>query len=284
MFRPGKVLKVKVELSPDMVGFGRATILEADRSRIYLQLKTSKGKKRVLPKGTKVWFVSDTPSNPFNGLWSTTIVSSKIIQGKTAMECHRPKFEALIQRRKQRRVAVSCPVRLEGEQWKEIVEVVSRNLSRSGLGIEIAEDCAAEFQSNHNLDVVMQSPVGDISFTARVVQSRYNWLANRTDVGLEFVKISDESVETLDRLLVQLGGRPRHAPEGKDKPRGGKEGPGPLSGWLKSTKDNISFIKMREHEVLSVSPEDIEDMDDVEDLNDDDNGDTDGDTRESDDK
>src|ERR1700731_4227585 len=117
MFRVGKVLKVKVELSPDVVGFGRATIVEAQGSRIFLQLRTSKGEKRNLPKGTKVWFVSDSADKPFNGLWSTTIVGSRTLSGKTALECTRPKFEAVVQRRQHQRIAVNCPVRVDGEKF-----------------------------------------------------------------------------------------------------------------------------------------------------------------------
>ena len=80
------------------VGFGRATILEAEAGRLLLQLKTSRGgERRSLPKGTRVFFVSDSPDNPFNGLWSTTILSTKLVAGKTALECARPKFEAVVQ-------------------------------------------------------------------------------------------------------------------------------------------------------------------------------------------
>lgn len=267
MFRPGKVLKVKVELSQEMVGFGRATILEADGNRLYLQLKTSKGQRRVLPKGTKVWFVSDTATNPFNGLWSTTIVSSKIIGGKTAMECNRPKFEALVQKRKQRRVALNCPVRLEGDLWKEVQQANTRNISRSGLGIEIHDDCAEQFQTNHHVDIVVETPVGEIAITSRIVQSRYNWIANRTDIGLEFVRMELEAVSMLDRLLMQLGGKPRTAPEGKERGKENKAGgPGPLSGWLKSSKDNISFVKMKEHETIStLSEADLEELETMDD-------------------
>ncbi len=269
MFRTGKVLKVKVELSPDVVGFGRATIVDCDGSKIYLQLKTSKGEKRILPKGTRVWFVSDTSSNPFNGLWSTTIVAAKIIGGKTAMECSRPKFEALVQKRKQRRVSVSCPVKMEGELWKGISAVTTRNISRSGVGVEIFEDCSEQFQTGHHLDLVIESNQGEIAATARVIQARYNWLANRTDIGLEFVRMETEAAEILDRWLIYLGGRPRQAPEGKEK-KSEREA-GLLSGWLKSSKDNISFVKSKEHAVTSaLSEEDLDELSSLDDEDDDD--------------
>lgn len=258
MFRPGKVLKVKVELSPDVVGFGRATIVESEGSRIFLQLRTSKGEKRNLPKGTKVWFVSDSAESPFNGLWSTTIVNSKMIGGKTALECTRPKFEAAVQRRKHRRVAVSCPVRVHGDKFDRL-HITTRNVSRSGIGLEANDDCTDDFPSGHHFDLNIDSPIGPIQATARVIQARYNWLANRTDVGLEFVKVEQDAVLTLDRLLVAIGGQPRFAPEGKEGRSTGA--PGQLSGWLKSSKDNVQFVKAGETQGTTVlSAYDIEEL------------------------
>jgi len=268
MFRAGKVLKVKVELSPEITGFGRATIVEVEAGRIYLQLKTSKGQKRTLPKGTKVWFVSDSLENPFNGLWSTSVIGQKLVHGKTVMECTRPKFEAKVQKRKQRRVALNCPVRVEGEAWQELNGVITKNVSRSGLGFEVHDDCADDFESNHHIDIVIESPVGEIAVTARIVQSRYNWLANRTDVGVEFIKVSKEAQDSLDRLLLSLGGKPRQAPDAKEKERKRAQDPAALSGWLKSTKDNVSFVKMKEHENMTALSED--DIEELETLDDDD--------------
>lgn len=264
MFRRGKVLKVKVELSPDVIGFGRATILESEGSRLFLQLKTSKGEKRNLPKGTRVWFVSDSADNPFNGLWSTTIVSSRMIGGKTALECARPKFEAVVQRRKHKRIAVTCPVRMQGDKFEKL-HAQTRNLSRSGVGLELNEDCNDLFPLGHHIDFVIDTPFGPVSVTSRVIQSRYNWLANRTDIGMEFVKISEEAKQTLERLLLSLGGQPRVAPEGKEK---GAPTTGQLSNWLKSTKDNVSFVKAVETQATSVLSED--DLDELEPDDDDD--------------
>jgi c-di-GMP-binding flagellar brake protein YcgR len=257
MFRRGKVLKVKVELSPEVVGFGRATIVDSDGGRLFLQLRTSKGEKRTLPKGTRVWFVSDSPDNPFNGLWSTTIVSSRQIHGKTALECTRPKFEAVLQRRRARRISASIPVRLQGEKYEKY-RAATRNLSRSGVGIEVYDDCVDDFSSGHYIDIVIDSASGAIESRARVIQSRFNWLANRTDVGLEFIDISEEARAVLERLFMSLGGQPRPAPEGKDKQAAPA---GRLSTWLKTTKDNVSFIKTAELTGTSVlSEEDLEDL------------------------
>lgn len=264
MFRQGKVLKVKVELSPEVVGFGRATIVEVDGNRIFLQLKTAKGEKRTLPKGTRVWFVSDSVDNPFNGLWSTTIVSHKMIGGKTALECARPKFEAVVQRRKQKRLTVSCPVRVHGEQFDKL-RCNTRNLSRSGSGIEVFDDCEELFSVGHNITVTIDSQTGPIDCTARIIQSRYNWLANKTDIGLEFVEISQETQAALERLMQSSLEQPQHAPSGKEK---GGQANGQLSSWLKSTKDNVSFIKTAETPATSLLSE--EDLDELEAEDDDD--------------
>lgn len=259
MFRRGKVLKVKVELSPEVVGFGRATILESEAGRIFLQLKTAKGEKRSLPKGTRVWFVSDSADNPFNGLWSTTILNTRLISGKTALECARPKFEAVVQRRKNKRVAVHCAVRLQGEKYDNL-QATTRNLSRSGVGIELSEDCSDLFPTGYYIDFVIETPFGPVSVTARVIQSRYNWLANRTDIGVEFIEPTEEAITIVDRLLLSLGGQPRLAPDGKEK--GFAQPTGQLSGWLKSTKDNVNFVKVADSQATSVlSDEDLDELD-----------------------
>jgi c-di-GMP-binding flagellar brake protein YcgR len=262
MFRRGKTLKVKVELSPEVVGFGRAPILESEGGRLFLQLKTSKGDRRSLPKGTRVWFVSDSADNPFNGLWSTTILSSRMIGGKTALECARPKFEQVVQRRRHKRVQVNCAVRLQGEKYEQL-ECTTRNLSRSGVGLEIVDDCADLLPTGHHIDFIIDSPFGPIEVKGRVIQSRYNWLGNRTDVGIEFVRVPKEANDIIERLLLSLGGQARVAPEGKEK---GTARGGQLSGWLKSTKDNVSFVKNADAgQATSVlSEEDIDELADDE--------------------
>lgn len=268
MFRPGKVLKVKVELAPNMVGFGRATIVDTDAGRIFLQLKTSKGEKRVLPKGTRVWFVSDSIDNPFNGLWSTTVMGSRLMSGKTTFECARPKFEAVVQKRKQRRIGVACKVQLHGELF-EGMQAHTRNLSRSGAGIDVMEDCLDRVVNGHYVDGIIETPLGPVPFTARVISPRYNWLANKTEFGFEFLKLSPEGTDLLERFLMSLGGQPRFAPEGKEKIQ--REGQGQLSGWLKSTKDNVKFVRVPEGQLTGVLPaEDLEELTDDLDNHDDD--------------
>lgn len=265
MFRHGKVLKVKVELSPEVVGFGRATIVQSEGSRLFLQLKTAKGEKRTLPKGTRVWFVSDSIENPFNGLWSTTVLGSRMIGGKPALECGRPKFEAVMQRRQHKRLVMVAPVRLQGEKYEQL-QASTRNLSHSGVGIEVAEDCSEIFPAGHYVDFIIDSAAGPVNLTARVINSRFNWLGNRTEIGLEFVNVTAEAAATIKRLLASEEARPRLAPEGKEKVLA-PQGSGQLSTWLKSTRDNVNFVKNVELQAGTsvLSAEDLEELDSDED-------------------
>lgn len=263
MFRRGKVLKVKVELSSDVVGFGRATVVESQGSRLFLQLRTSKGEKRNLPKGTRVWFVSDSPLNPFNGLWCTTILNSRIVEGKTALECSRPKFEAKLQKRKFKRVSIICPVRIHGQKFDDL-KAATCDVSRTGVGLETFDDHVDLFTVGHNIDLTLDSAAGPIHVTARIVQSRFNWLANKTDIGLEFIQVEDHAVELLEKLLQSVAGERGFAPAGKES---GALQTGQLSSWLKSTKDNVDFVKVAAQKGLTaddlekLQPDDEDDND-----------------------
>jgi c-di-GMP-binding flagellar brake protein YcgR len=257
MFRRGKVLKVKVELSTDVVGFGRATVIDcqSNPNRLFLQLRTSKGEKRTLPKGTRVWFVSDVPNNPFNGLWSTTIVTTRQIEGKTALECTRPKFEAHVQRRKTNRVAISYPLRILTNEYQSL-EATTRNISKQGVGIEVYEDCVEQFPLGHNFDILLDTPVGPVEAKVRVIAARFNWLANKTDIGFEYTELADSTKESLEKLVLTVAGQ-RMAPAGKES---SEQRSGHLSQWLKSIKDNVSFAKTAETQPLS--EDDLEELTD----------------------
>ena len=97
MFEIGKTYKVKVEISPGETGFGRATIVQKVGTQVYIQLRTSKSALGMLAKGARIWFVSDAPDVTFNGLWSSTIIGSQLVAGKTAFVCGAPKLEPLLQ-------------------------------------------------------------------------------------------------------------------------------------------------------------------------------------------
>lgn len=241
-FRAGRIYKIKVEFGPDRVGFGRATVVMADNHDIFIQIRSSKGGRKMLPNGSRVWFVGDSSTNPFNGLWSTSVIDTRIVNGKTVMRCPTPRFQSLSQRRQHDRAPFRAPVRIEAPQFAELRgEIYCRNLSRSGMGISIGLDCAEKFSPGAEIDLILEGPNAEVFTSVKVLRSKYNWLANRTDVGLEFCDMSHHSAEALDKLLVWLGSRPRKAgggEEGEDDTTGGG-----LYRWMKSTRDDLSLLK-----------------------------------------
>lgn len=242
-FQTGKSFKVKVELAPGQVGFGRATVVEREGNKIFVQLKTSKECNQVLPKGARLWIVPDSPIVPFAGLWATTVTGARIVGGHTVMECSLPKFEPQVQRRRAQRLPLDCPVRLAGEpRSKRVYELRSRNVSRSGLGLEAScRDAEADFVPGDEAEVVIETHSGEIPAKCRVIRTDYNWLHNRTNIGLEFIDMSEQARHTLDELLHILGATaPQEETESRE--RGRRQG---LFGWVKATRPDTSLIKSR---------------------------------------
>jgi c-di-GMP-binding flagellar brake protein YcgR len=231
MFESGKVYKVKVETNPGEAGFGRATIIERSGTQMMVQLRTSRDANAVFPKGTRIWFVSDSPDNTFNGLWASTVIGAQLQAGKTIMVCAPPRLEPLLQRRRTPRVTLEVPVRVSigGEQLKQ--DVRSKDISRSGIALESAQPLPHTVDPGEHIDLVVQTNVGDIAVSARVIRVERNWLASKTTVGLEFTDMQKDAVETLDKLLVLLGGRPRNPDEAAGSESGTKTG---LSAWMPS--------------------------------------------------
>lgn len=239
MFREGQIFKVKVEISPENSGFGRAKVVSTDNNRIFLHIKSSKGKKLVLPQGTKIWFVDNIFENRFNGLWSSVVVDTKMLKGLPAFECKRPKFESARQQRRQPRVAVRFPVAFLQGNDREL-SAITRNLSRSGIGISIDGDRAARFEPGSQIEFVIKTALCDIALRAKVIRTTYDWLSNCTIIGLEFVSMEETSIKALDRILLWLGTKPRNNTESqKDLEQR------TLSRWLKSNPDSHNFIRAR---------------------------------------
>ncbi len=226
MFQIGKAFKVKVEISPNMIGFGQATVIDAQRSKIYLQVKTEKKEKVVLPKGSHIWFVASDTSLPFKGWWTTTVQSSRTIHNKQTLECNRPIFESVRQKRKAKRAIYQCPIELAGKKWAELPEFFSHNISKSGIRIETTGDYANAFATQSKIELTIKSKFGPIQTKASIIQARYNWLANKTIVGLEFISLSEESQDKLDQLLQFLDNKAI-----KSLPKTSKDSL--LSNWLK---------------------------------------------------
>lgn len=245
MFRAGQVFKVKVELSAEQVGFGRATILEADGKRILFRLKSSRGDKQLVPRGTRLWFVGNINENRMNGLWSSVVTNVGLHAGQQAIECKVPVFEPFKQdeqRRRHQRAPIQVPVSLKGDTWKDLEDaVVSRNVSRSGIGISVLQECAERFNSGEDISIVLQTATVDIALDARIINARYNWLSNRTDVGLEFAGLTPESVDALDRVLKWLGTRTRK--ETGEVLR--KNEAGALAAWMKTSPEDRRLLRTR---------------------------------------
>ncbi|MBS2002705.1 MAG: PilZ domain-containing protein [Candidatus Obscuribacterales bacterium] len=232
MFETGKVYKVKVEVAPGEIGFGRATIVEKSGNQLCVQIKTSKESNKVLPKGTKIWFVSDSADNTFNGLWSSSVTGAQHTGGKTGMLCSTPKLDPVIQRRRQPRVAVDVPVRMSSADGQRLgSEIRTKDISRSGVALETLQPLPDDIGLSVN--IVIESSVGEIATASRVIRVERNWLANKTVIGLEFTDMKPDDVATLDKLLLLLGGKTRNADAGADqsddKPKRAKQG---LSSWI----------------------------------------------------
>lgn len=235
MLQAGKTYKVKVELNSGEVGYGRVVVLSKEGSKFLIQLSTSKQSNQVLPKGTKLSFVSDSMSNPFNGVWTTQVSAARIHSGKTVMECGSPRFESLAQKRKSQRLSCNCPVSARTDAGIEIdYELIANNISKTGIGLEAQRQDVSEFQVGKQVDLIIASQAGDIAVTSRVVRSQYNWLANRTVIGLEFTQLDDTAAETLTAFLQKLG---------LQKPDEHQEDMRLLNSWMKSSRDNMFFIK-----------------------------------------
>lgn len=263
MFDSGKIYKVKVEVSPGKMGFGRVSVIDKIGNQLLVQLKTAKESNKVLPKGTPIWFIDDSPSNAFNGLWLSSVAGAQIDHGHTVMVVNTPKFEPAQQRRRAPRVALDVPVKLilaDGSKSK--LAFRSRDISRSGIAIETTDSV----EGIENLEVgsfvllVIESKLGDVQASCRLIRIEQNWLANKTIIGLEFANLNPQAIATLDKLLIFLGGQPRESASDRD---GTKDvGTGSLANWLPGSKIDTSFVRKTDHSEPHKSDDKNADQDD----------------------
>lgn len=210
MFKSGQVLKVKVESAPGEYGFGRATIIDRAGKNLLVDIRTSKDGHRQPGRGTRIWFVNDSPRLTFNGMWSSQVVGTQIVKGRTVLVCSYPKLEPLSQRRTAIRVHIEVPVTISLDiGGKEKQEFKTVDLCKSGSAIETSRLDNEDLQVGQEIGATLHSRDGDIKLTARIIRVEHNWLANKTTIALEFVALSRESSDILDRLLLKLGGKPR---------------------------------------------------------------------------
>lgn len=235
MFQPGKVLKVKVETSPGEMGFGRATIIDRTGNQLLIQVRTSRETNKILPKGTRVWFVNDSPRLTFNGMWAASVLGTQVSKGRTVLICSTPKLEPLSQRRRAQRVSVDMPVtislNIDGHEKQEFRTV---DLCKSGSAIETTRIDQIEVEVGKEINAVLHTSEGDVTLTARILRVDHNWLANKTTLALEFIAMSQDSSEILDKVLVRIGGKPRDAE--LDKEHGGAAGREGMTSWIKQVR------------------------------------------------
>ena len=258
MFQPGQILKVKVENAPGDFGFGRATIVDRVGKNILVQIKTARDSNKILSKGTKLWFVNDSPRLTFNGLWGSNVVGSQIVKGRTVLLCSLPKLEPLSQRRKHQRVSVNVPATISlGIKGQEKQEFRTIDLCKSGSSIETSRIDSSALEVGKDIACVLHTEKGDVNLKARVIRVETNWLANKTAIALEFVALSKESSDILDSLLVKLGGKPRDS-ELENMVSSAASGQGLLS-WQKQIQPGVNVQKKSDGDT-----EDIDDIDDTD--------------------
>lgn len=235
MFKEGQVYKAKVEVSPEVMGFGRATIVAVESRSVFVQLKSSKGMK--VSRGAKIWFVASSQNNRFNGLWLSEIKASKEIDGMTCLECSTPKFEQSTQKRVHARSDLTAPLEIEGDDWKDLAgKIMTRNVSRFGLGFAVQGECTDRFVLDSIVLVTYEVGAIKVRNNFRIVNARFNWLLNRTEVGAEITNMDAPSLENIERVLASLGN------QSKGTQRQISES-GSLSRWVRAGKENTSFVK-----------------------------------------
>ena len=128
-------------------------------------------------------------------------------------------------------VPVTISLDIEG---KEKQEFRTRDLCKSGSAIETSRLDASLVEVGKEIGCVLHTDMGDVKLKARVIRIEENWLAKKTTLALEFIALSKESSDTLDKLLVKLGGKPRDSKlEEVAGKTGAKDG---LSAWVRQVK------------------------------------------------
>lgn len=250
MFQKGKAYKVKVEAAPGEVGFGRATIVDKIGEKILVQLKTSREANKVLPKGTRMWFVNESSENSFNGMWATSVLGAQLFSGRTALVCSAPRLEALLQRRRTPRAALDVNASLRPEGDESIFHLRTQDISSSGIALVSQIDLPERVEVGESVIVNIEAKTGKIEATCRVIRIEKNWLANKTVLGVEMTYMDDDSSEILMKLLDLLGLDNR--PEQETAVATSK-----LFGWKgehRGEREDRSFIR----KTGEISPPDVE--------------------------
>ncbi len=243
MLEPNSVYKVKFEVAPGEFDFGRATIVAKSGSQLYLHIKTSQSANKSLPSGTKIWFVQDTSTTGFAGLWAASVSSSQMVKGQKVLVCSLPKLKPLKQRRKVNRVEVKLPVTITTDDTNaRPAHFYTLDLCRSGSKIETKLVNKLGLETGMQVKGEFQLPDGVLKIKAQIIRVESNWLANKSLIALQFIALSKESSERLDKFLIKLGGTTRSAKEKANKSEGTSKGG--LDSWSTQLKEKRTTENM----------------------------------------
>jgi c-di-GMP-binding flagellar brake protein YcgR len=242
MLEMNSIYKIKFEVEPGEFDFGRATIVSKTSNQVCLQIKSGQSTNKILPAGTKIWFVQETGITGFAGLWASNVIASQLVKGKKVLVCGLPKLKPLKQRRKINRVEVKVPVTLTADDANAKPRTFQTvDLCRSGSKLETKLIQNLGIDSGQQVKGEFLLPDGVLKIKAQVIRVESNWLANKSMVALQFIALSKESSDKLDKFLIKLGGQP-----GTDKSKSNKDPqPLPKSGlnsWSAQIKEKKTLL------------------------------------------
>ncbi|MCW5823354.1 MAG: PilZ domain-containing protein [Cyanobacteria bacterium TGS_CYA1] len=246
MLETNSSYKIKFEIAPGEFDIGRATILSKTASQIFLQIKTNQSANKILPAGTKLWFVQDAGISGFAGLWASSVMSSQLVKGKKVLVCGLPKLKPLKQRRKVNRVEVKLPVTVTSDDTNarsRTFETV--DLCRSGSKLETKLIQKLGLEPGQMVKSEFQLPEGILKIKAQIIRIESNWLANKSIIALQFIALSKESSDKLDKFLVKLGGQASSQKSSKELQTQVKTGLNSWSAQIKEKKNIAPAAKTR---------------------------------------
>lgn len=249
MLESNSSYKIKFEVAPGEFDFGRATILSKTASQIFLQVKTNQSANKILSPGTKLWFVQDTGITGFAGLWASSVISSQLVKGKKVLVCGLPKLKPLKQRRKVNRVEVKLPVTVTSDDTNARSKTFQTvDLCRSGSKLETKLIQNLGLEPGQMVKSEFQLPDGMLKIKAQIIRIESNWLANKSIIALQFIALSKESSDKLDKFLIKLGGQSQSISDrskNKEIPTGIKTGLNSWSAQITEKKNLTTASKTR---------------------------------------
>lgn len=242
MLEANSSYKIKFEIAPGEFDFGRATILSKTASQIFLQIKTAQSANKSLPPGTKLWFVQDAGVSSFAGLWASSVISSQLVKGKKVLVCGLPKLKPLKQRRKVNRVEVKLPVTVTSDDTNARPHYFQTiDLCRSGSKLETKLIQNLKLEPGQMVKAEFQLPEDMLKIKSQIIRIESNWLANKSLIALQFIALSKESSDKLEKFLVKLGGQANSAKNKNTNSQSqAKTG---LNSWSAQIQEKKSLVK-----------------------------------------